>query len=130
VDEELERIRSRLREELVAQARTRNAGPVELKEADFDRFVATHPVALVDVWAPWCGPCRVMSPLVAELGKAWAGRVSVAKINADEAPSVVQRYRILGIPTFLWFKDGALAGRQVGVQPRQAFEDALAELSA
>jgi thioredoxin len=128
VDEELERIRAKLRGEILEGARSVPVAAVS--QADFDGFVRRRPLVLVDVWAPWCGPCRVMSPLVEELARQWGGRVAVAKVNADEAPKIVERYRILGIPTFLWFKDGALVGRQVGVQPRAAFEEALAELQA
>lgn len=127
--DELERIRAKLREEILASARKPSHGAIELSQTDLDSFVRQHPIVLVDVWAPWCGPCRRMSPLVEELGREWGGRVAVAKVNADEAPAVLDRYRISGIPTFLWFKDGAFVGSQVGVQPKAAFEQVLADLS-
>lgn len=129
-DDELERIRAKLREELSALGRAKPTGATPLTEAGFDDFVRRHPIVLVDVWAAWCGPCRRMSPLVEELGRAWGGRVAVAKLDADQAPRVMERYRIQSIPTFLWFKDGALAGALVGVQPREAFDQVLAELEA
>lgn len=128
MDDELEAIRARLRAEILASARP--AGPVDLTDTGFDAFVRAHRVVLVDVWADWCGPCRRMSPLVEELGRAWAGRVAVAKLDADRAPTITGRYRIQSIPTFLWFKDGALVGSLVGVQPREAFEATLADIEA
>jgi thioredoxin 1 len=125
--DELEAIRERLRAELLARAQAARAGPVELTETTFDAFIAAHELVLVDVWAAWCGPCRTMSPLVDQLARAWGGRVAVAKLDADRAPAIMERYRISGIPTFLWFHQGRLAGRQVGVQPRAAFEQVRAE---
>jgi len=126
MDDELEAIRARLRAEIMARARP--SGPVDLTDATFDAFTAQHRIVLVDVWAAWCGPCRRMSPLVEELGRAWAGRVAIAKLDADRAPAIVQRHRIQSIPTFLWFKDARLVGALVGVQPRAAFESVLAKL--
>jgi thioredoxin 1 len=86
---------------------------------------------LVDFWAPWCGPCRMVGPIVEELAKEYQGRIKVGKLNTDENYEVPGMFGIQGIPTLLLFKDGKLAGRQVGALPKtylKAFMDqALAQ---
>lgn len=97
---------------------------------ELDAYVASHPAVLVDVWAPWCGPCRTMEPLVEELAKEWSGRIAVAKVNADVCPELVARYQIQGIPTFLFFKEGRLATRLVGARPKRDFHGVAASLTS
>lgn len=77
---------------------------------------STLPV-LVDVWAPWCGPCRAVAPVVEQLSRDFAGRVKVVKVNSDEAPGVGQRHGIQSIPTLLLYRDGAERSRLVGARP-------------
>lgn len=79
---------------------------------------------LVDFWAPWCGPCRAVSPLIDELGAEYQGRARVVKINVDEAPAVAQEYGISTIPCFLMFRDGDVQDRKVGAVSK----DVLASL--
>ncbi len=74
---------------------------------------------LVDFWAPWCGPCRMVAPIVEELAGEYEGRVKFVKLNTDENPAVSSRYGIRSIPTLLVFKDGQLVDRIVGVAPKQ-----------
>lgn len=94
---------------------------VDVSEAGFADAVerSTLPV-LVDVWAPWCGPCRTVGPLVEELGRDLAGRLKVAKVNADTAPGISARHGISGIPTLLFYAGGRELGRLVGAHPRPA----------
>lgn len=76
-------------------------------------------VVLVDFWAPWCGPCRLLAPTVDALAAQFEGRATVAKMNVDENPEVPGRFMIRGIPTLLLFKDGQLAETIVGVRPKE-----------
>ncbi|HEV2836895.1 MAG TPA: thioredoxin [Pyrinomonadaceae bacterium] len=80
---------------------------------------------LVDFWAPWCGPCRVVGPIMDQLAAESDGRYRIAKLNVDENPMTASRYQIASIPTMLIFKDGALIDRIVGAQPKQAIAERL-----
>ena len=76
---------------------------------------------LVDFWAPWCGPCRSVAPIVEDLANQYAGKLKVAKINVDESTDVATRYQITSIPTFILFKNGQVADRVLGALPRSEF---------
>ena len=95
-----------------------------LTDANFDQEIATG-VVLVDFWAPWCGPCRMIAPAVEALAGEYEGRAVVAKMNVDENPSVPMRFMIQGIPTLLLFKDGELAERVVGARPKDELAKVL-----
>lgn len=90
---------------------------VEAGEADFDRAIDSSVAVLVDLWAPWCGPCRMVSPAVQRASREYAGRVKVVKVNVDEAPAVSARFGVQGIPTLLLLRHGQVIGRQVGALP-------------
>lgn len=91
------------------------AAAVHVTEANFQREVLESALpVLVDCWAPWCGPCRMLGPLIDALAVRLAARVKVVKINVDEAPAIAQKLRIQSIPTLLAFKDGRVLGRQAG----------------
>jgi thioredoxin 2 len=89
---------------------------------------------LVDLWAPWCGPCRMVSPALEALARSHAGRVKLVKVNVDDSPQVSQRYGVQGIPTLLVLNRGAVVARQTGAAPEQVLrawlDDALAKVSA
>lgn len=91
-------------------------------DADFDQSVKDG-VVLVDFWAEWCAPCRAIAPIVEDLAKKYAGKVTFAKLDTDENPEVPQRYMVMGIPTLLFFKDGKLVDQVVGAMPRAPFEE-------
>jgi thioredoxin 1 len=96
-------------------------------EANFRREVLENPQpVLVDFWAPWCGPCQVMAPVIDELATAFAGRATVGKVNVDEQPALAARYGIRSIPTLLIFHDGQVVDQAIGVVPKQALAAKLA----
>jgi thioredoxin 1 len=92
---------------------------ITLTDESFEKDVlqAAEPV-LVDFWAPWCGPCRMLSPVIEELAKEYQGRLRVAKLNTDEHPHAPSRFRIAAIPTLLFFKGGKMVEQLVGVHPK------------
>ena len=97
------------------------AGAVmEFTESNFDQEVvkASTPV-LVDMWAAWCGPCRMVAPVVEELAGTYKGKMKVGKLNVDDHPSVAAQFRIMNIPTLLFFKGGQEVDRIVGVVPKE-----------
>jgi thioredoxin 1 len=99
--------------------------PVEITDASFGEFVSNHQVAVVDCWAPWCAPCRMIAPMLKSLAKHYAGRVAFGKLNVDENPRTPGQYEIMGIPTLLIFKNGKLADKIVGVMPMEALRSRI-----
>ncbi|MFH0834611.1 MAG: thioredoxin [Patescibacteria group bacterium] len=89
-----------------------------LTSANFDAEIASG-VALVDFWAPWCGPCQMMGPVVAELAKEFSGRAKVAKVNVDEEGALAQKFGVMSIPTFKIFKDGKDVATVIGGMPKE-----------
>src|SRR5438552_15352770 len=97
--------------------------PIKVTDADFDPVIKDTPCVVVDFWAEWCTPCRAIAPIVEDLAKKDAGKVTFAKVNTDENPEVPQRYMVMGIPTLLFFKGGKLVDQVVGAMPRAPFEE-------
>ena len=98
----------------------------QVGDDNFDAEVihAQLPV-LIDFWAPWCGPCRAIAPLVEELAQQYAGKLKVAKMNVDENPATPARYGVRGIPNLLLIKDGAVKDQIVGAVPKAKLVDAI-----
>jgi thioredoxin 1 len=90
-----------------------------VSDQDFDQVVLNGgKPAFVDFWAPWCGPCRVIGPIVEELAPSYEGRALITKINVDESPEVAQKFGVTSIPTLMMFKGGKLVDRAVGLMPK------------
>jgi thioredoxin 2 len=90
---------------------------VDASPDSFDEEIRASVPVLVDFWAPWCGPCRMVSPVVEKVGRDNAGRLKVVKLNVDEAPAISERFEIRGIPLLVLFRDGSEADRLVGAVP-------------
>ncbi len=100
--------------------------PVAIDDANFAEVVlqAKTPV-LVDFWAPWCGPCRMVAPVVDELAKEYDGRVSFGKVNVDDSPKIASQYGIMSIPTLILFKDGKPVSNIIGFRPKDELKQNL-----
>jgi thioredoxin 1 len=121
-DEELERIRAEKMKEMMGQ---QNPGVVKLDTSSFDSFIKTELPVVVDFWADWCMPCRIMGPVMEELSKAYAGKALFGKVDVDQNSQIASRYGIMSIPHFLIFKNGALVEKIVGAVGREPLENAL-----
>jgi thioredoxin 2 len=99
---------------------------VEADADAFDEEIAAAPPVLVDFWAPWCGPCRMVSPIVEQIGREYAGRLKVVKLNIDGAPAIAARFGVQGIPLLVVIKDGREIDRVVGAVPADQLRAVLA----
>jgi len=99
---------------------------VEITDANFKETVAdASQVVLVDFWAEWCGPCRMVGPVVEELSNDYAGKAVIGKLNVDHNPQVSQQFGVRSIPTILFFKNGEVVDKQVGAVPKAMLEEKL-----
>lgn len=104
-------------------------GILEATTANWDSEVLkSKELVMIDFWAVWCGPCRIISPTVEELAKEYSGKVKVMKLNTDENSEIASRYKIMGIPTIMFFKDGVKLDQIVGVVPKQQLKAKLDSL--
>jgi thioredoxin 1 len=128
-DKELERIR---REKLQGMMENKSETyeketmvsnkPIEVMDATLTEIIQNHSLVVVDCWAPWCGPCYMVAPVIEELARDYAGKILFGKLNVDENREVSMQYQIMGIPTLLVFKNGKLVDMIVGAMPRQMLE--------
>ena len=126
---EIDEIRQRKMQEMMKMTSSTPSGgngypdsPVVVTDSDFEETVNKYPLVVVDCWAPWCGPCRMLSPTVDAMAKDYKGKVVFAKLNTDESIETASKFRIMSIPTLLYFKGGKLVDKSVGALPRPMLE--------
>ena len=91
----------------------------------FDGLLADEKLVIVDFWATWCGPCRMLSPLLDEVEEEMSDKITVVKVNVDDADEIAMRYRIMSIPTLLFFKNGQVVDKTVGAMPKSTLVDKI-----
>jgi thioredoxin 1 len=102
--------------------------PIHVTDAAFDQTVLQSSIpVIVDFWAPWCGPCKMVAPILDKLAKEYEGKILIAKVNTDDNPEWMMKYGIQGIPTMLFFANGKLVHRQVGALPERMLRDAVSQ---
>jgi thioredoxin 1 len=102
--------------------------PLHVTDAAFEKTILQSDIpAIVDFWAPWCGPCRMVAPTLDKLAKEYSGELLVAKVNTDENPEWAMKYGVQGIPTMLFVSDGKVIHRQVGALPEPMLRDVVSQ---
>jgi thioredoxin 1 len=131
-DLEIQAIREKKLVEMMQKARAqleynaKNEGrPIILSDASFSSEVAKYPLMVVDFWAAWCGPCRMVAPIVEQLAKDYAGRVAFGKLNVDENPLTSEEFAVESIPTLLIFRNGEAVDGIIGAVPRHQLESRI-----
>lgn len=99
--------------------------PLKVTDADIDQHIGKYEMIVIDCWAPWCGPCRMVGPVIEELAKEMQGKIVFGKLNVDENPQTSMKHQIMSIPTLLVFRNGALVDRLVGALPKDALKQKL-----
>lgn len=108
------------------EAQMSNEFVMVLTDANFQEEVINSSLPVfIDFWASWCGPCRMMAPVVEELSKEYSGKIKICQLNVDENPNVASQYKIMSIPTFLFFKNGKVVDQLVGAIPKQTMKNKL-----
>ena len=127
-DAELARIKQEKLKEMISGGARHAEGvlssgkPVEISDSTFEETIRKASLVVVDCWAAWCGPCRMVAPVIEELAKDFAGKILFGKLNVDTNKEVAMQYGIMSIPTLLVFKNQKLVDRIVGAMPRQVLE--------
>ncbi len=119
--DDLDEIRERKRQELMREAEAVEdwpSQPLDVSDASFNDFIKRYRVVLVDCWAPWCGPCRMVAPIIDALAQEMKGKIAFGKLNTDLNPRTSMRFQIEAIPTMLVFKDEEMVDRIVGAKPK------------
>ncbi|MEX1308422.1 MAG: thioredoxin [Eubacteriales bacterium] len=98
---------------------------VNLTKSTFDSTVGSDTPVLIDFWAAWCGPCRMLTPTMEELNEEYAGKAVIAKVNVDEEPELAQRYGVMSIPTVFLMKNGQIVDSSIGVRPKSYYTKVL-----
>jgi thioredoxin 1 len=120
MDDELQRLREERLRELEARIQGGRGGVIEITDGTFQDTVSRHPFLVVDLWADWCGPCRMVAPVIEDLARDFAGRVTYGKCDVDQNRVIAAQFSVTAIPTLLFFANGALIDRAVGALPKEA----------
>lgn len=121
MENELHRIREKkMKEILEVMDAKKHLGVIHIDEANFQQVITSHPSVVIDFWAEWCGPCRMVGPIVEKLSKEFAGKVVFGKCNTDQNPKITTRYGISAIPTLLLFSHATLVQRIIGAYPEES----------
>jgi thioredoxin 1 len=126
--DELDEIRMKKMKELERRITSKKHAPdkpIQVTDKTFDQTIKGNPLVVIDFWADWCMPCRVIAPIVEELAKNQAGKVVFGKLNVDENKATAVRYGVTAIPTLLFFKNGKLVDQSLGAVSRQHLEDKI-----
>ena len=99
--------------------------PIEISDANFDEMVKNYKNVAIDCWAPWCGPCLMIAPVIEELARELKGKIVFGKLNVDNNPKIAMKYNIMSIPTILLFRDGELVDRIIGAMPKEFLVEKL-----
>ena len=122
LDDELQRLREERLRKLEERLTGTPGGVIEIADGALQKILQEHPALVVDVWAEWCGPCRMVAPAVEDLARDFAGRVTFGKCNVDQNPTIAASFSITAIPTLLFFANGMLVDRVVGALPKEAIK--------
>ena len=133
MNDELDEIKKRKMEQLKKQYLYRGNNmeekllntPIHITDADIDENIGKYQTVAVDCWAPWCGPCRMVEPVIADLAKEMQGKIVFGKLNVDENRATSAKYGIMSIPTLLVFKNGELVDRIIGAMPKEMLKAKL-----
>ena len=131
-DAEIQSLREKKLVELMRRTRAQlqsgekhNGKPIILSDATFSSEISKYPVMVVDFWAVWCGPCRMVAPIIEQLAKEYSGRVAFGKLNVDENPLTSSEFQVESIPTLLIFRDGEPVDGIIGAAPKYQIESKL-----
>ncbi|MBN2603738.1 MAG: thioredoxin [Candidatus Thermoplasmatota archaeon] len=135
MDIELEKIKRKKMEEILQNYSKRGINvdknlpktPIKLTDADIDENIKKYDKIVVDCWAPWCGPCRMVGPIIDELAKEMSGKMVFGKLNVDENQTTSSKYGIMSIPTLLVFKKGDLIDKIIGALPKDMLKSKLSQ---
>ena len=105
-----------------------NENVIQLSQSDFEEIISSDVPVLVDFWASWCGPCRMMAPVIDELADEFSDKAKICKLNVDDNTEIASRYKVMSIPTVLIFKSGAEVSRDVGVKSKDYFLEKLTSM--
>lgn len=134
IDEEVIAIRQKMMREIMT---TMDKGkdraswpgtPIEITDANFESMTKQYGALVVDCWAPWCGPCRMIAPTIDALAKENKGKVVFGKLNTDENSAIATKFGIMSIPTLLFFKNGQLVDKMIGAVPKQYIEERIKKI--